>query len=169
VERRKTRRQKPSETLLVLLFLLVGLLLLFVARHRVLALYGFADLAHVLLLWRGSTKTAETRPSAIPNHRRALAEHLQAPRQQTPSAPTAPAAHSTRSLATRVGTWRYSDSPLDIGGGADVAVVTGGVVKVETMYASGLKVELRWVRSTLAPAARTPIHPYPHPHSHPEP
>jgi len=43
-----------------------------------------------------------------------------------------------------VGTRRYSDSPLDIGGGADAAVVTGGVVKVETMYASVLKVELRW-------------------------
>jgi len=126
VERRKTRRQEPSEILLVLLFPLVGLLLLFVARHRVLGLRDLADLAHVLLLlWRRrSTKTADTRPSAVPNHRRALAEHLQAPRQQAPSTPAAPAARSTRSLAARVDTLRYSDSPLDIGGGVDAAVVT---------------------------------------------
>ena len=170
VERRKTRRQEPSEILLVLLLPLVGLLLLFIARHRVLGLHDLADLAHVLLLWRrGSTKTADARPSAIPNHRRALAEHLQAPRQQTPSAPTAPAARSTRSLAIRVDTLRYSDPPLDIGGGVDAAVVTGGIVKVEATYASGLKVKLRWARSTLAPAPRTPIHPHPHPHSHPHP
>jgi len=139
VGRRKTRRQKPSKTLLVLRFLLFGLLLLFVARHCVLALYDFTDLAHVLLLLRTS-KTADVRPSAISNHRRALAEHFQAPRYRLRPLPSA---RSTRSLAVRVDTRRYSDSPIDIGSGADAAVVTGGIVKVEAMYTSGLKVTLR--------------------------
>jgi hypothetical protein len=166
VERRKTGRHKPSEIFLVLRFLLFGLLLLFVARCRVLGRYDLANLAHGML-WLWSSKTADVRPSTIPNHRGALAKHLQAPRQQTP--PAAPAPGSTRSLAVRANTLRYSDSPLNVGGSADAAAVTGGIVKVEAMYASGLKVEMRRARSALAPAPRTPIHPYPHSRSHSHP
>jgi hypothetical protein len=39
----QTSRHKPSTNLLVLRSLLIGLLLLFVARHRVLGLYDLAD------------------------------------------------------------------------------------------------------------------------------
>ena len=77
VERRKTSRHKSSEVL-VLRFLLFGLLLFFVARYHVLGLYDLADLAHMLLLLR-SSMTADVRPSAKPDYRRALAQVPPAP------------------------------------------------------------------------------------------
>ena len=113
-------RNQPSRVLLVLRFLLFTLLFFFVARHRVLGLYDLADLVHV---WQ--------RLSAIPNHRRALAKHLQALRQWTLFAPVAPTAHSAHSLAVRADVGRYSNPPF--GSGAHAAVFTGGIVKLEAM------------------------------------
>ena len=139
LEGRQASGHKPSEILLVLRFLFFVLLLFFVARYHVLGLYDLADLAHMLLLLR-SSKTADVRPPAIPNYRRALAEHLQTPRQQTPSAPAAPAARSARSLAVRADTLWYGDAPFDVGAGVGAAVAIDGVVKLESMLAGGLKV-----------------------------
>ena len=155
---RRTCGHKPSKIHLSLRFLLFGLLLLFVARHCVLGLYDLADLTRVLLLL--CSKTANVRSCTIPDHRRTLAKYLYAPRQQTPSAPTVPTARSACSLAFRADTRRYSDSLLGIGRGADAAIVTGDIVKPESMYASGLQVKWRRVKSTMAPASRTLIHPH---------
>ena len=78
---------------------------------------------------------ANVHPSPIPSHRRALANHLQAPRQWTPSAPLPPA----RPLAVRADTRRYSDSPFDVGGRVGAAVAIGSIVKLESMFLGGLE------------------------------
>ena len=163
VVRRETRRQKPSKLLLVLRLLLLGLLMLILTRNSRLGLYDLADLAHLRLgllnllsLRRG--RATDARPSTVPN-RRALAKHLQALRQQTPSA--AAATRPTRALAICADTLGYRNSSLDIA--RVTIVVIGGVVKLKALRK---EVQLGRARSTLAPAPRMPIHTHPHPHSH---
>ena len=118
----------------------------------------------MLLLLR-SSKTADVHPSPIRNHGRALAKHLQAPRQQTQSAPVS-AAHS---LAIRADTRWYSDSPFDVGGIVAAAVAIGGIVKLESTFLGGLKVKPKRARSTMASVPRTEIHPYSRSRSHSHP